>query len=201
MPFELMCEASDFAVGAVLGQRIDEKFKPLYYASKTLNDAKAHYTTTEKELLAVVFLLQGFNIKIKDKKGAENLAADHLSRLENPNMGELAEEEIEDKFPDEHLMILKTKLNDEDPWYADYVNYIVRKVVPPEWTPEKKKRFFSQVKNYFWDEPYAFRLCPDNVMRRCVAGNEILKILAHCHSGLTGGHHSASVTGRKVYEA
>ncbi|GJR05795.1 putative ribonuclease H-like domain-containing protein [Tanacetum coccineum] len=55
MPFELMCDASDFAVGAVLGQRIDGKFKPIYYASKTLNDAQAHYTTTKKELLAVVF--------------------------------------------------------------------------------------------------------------------------------------------------
>ncbi|GJT53686.1 reverse transcriptase domain-containing protein [Tanacetum coccineum] len=142
MPFELMCDASDFAVGAVLGQRIDGKFKPIYYASKTLNDAQVHYTTTKKELLAVVFskqdakprlirwvlLLQGFNIEIKDKKGAENLVADHLSRLENPNIRELAEEEIEDKFPDEHLMILKAKLNDEEPWYADYVNYIVRKV-------------------------------------------------------------------------
>ncbi|GJX51807.1 putative nucleotidyltransferase, ribonuclease H [Tanacetum coccineum] len=60
MPFELMCEASDFAVGAVLGQRIDGKFKPIYYASKTLNDAQAHYTTTEKELLAVVFSFDKF---------------------------------------------------------------------------------------------------------------------------------------------
>ncbi|GJT75481.1 DNA-directed DNA polymerase [Tanacetum coccineum] len=101
--------------------------------------------------------------------------------------GELAEEEIKDKFPDEHLMILKTKLNDEEPWYADYVNYIVGKVVPLEWTPEKKTRFFSQVKNYYWDEPYAFRLCPDNVMRRCIAGSKILEILAHCHSGPTWG--------------
>ncbi|GJX85103.1 reverse transcriptase domain-containing protein [Tanacetum coccineum] len=84
-------------------------------------------------------LLQGFNIEIKDKKGAENLAAAHLSRLKNPNIGKLAEEEIDDKFPGEHLMILKTKLNDEEPWYADYVNHIVGKVVPPEWTPEKKK--------------------------------------------------------------
>ncbi|GKE48469.1 reverse transcriptase domain-containing protein, partial [Tanacetum coccineum] len=50
-------------------------------------------------------------------------------------------------------------------------------------------------------EPYAFRLCLNNVTRRCVAGSEILVILAHCHSGPTGGHHSASVTGQKVYEA
>ncbi|GKA68666.1 putative nucleotidyltransferase, ribonuclease H [Tanacetum coccineum] len=200
-PFELMCDATDFAVGAILGQKIDGKFKPIYYANKTLNDAQAHYTTTEKELLAIVFsfdkfrpylilsktivytdhfalkylfnkqdakprlirwvlLLQGFNNKIKDKKGAKNLAIDHLSRLKNPNMGELAEDEITDKFIDEHLMILKVKLNEENPWYADYVNYI--------------------------DEPYAFRLCPDNVMRRCMARNEILQILAHCHSGPTG---------------
>nr|GEY95937.1 hypothetical protein [Tanacetum cinerariifolium] len=112
-------------------------------------------------------------------------------------LGELDEEEIKDKFSNEHLMILKTNLNDEEPWYADYVNYIVRKVVPLEWTPEKKKWFF-QVKNYFWDEPYAFRLCSNNVMRRCVTGREILEILAHCHSGPTGGHHSASVTGPPI---
>ncbi|GJX32631.1 hypothetical protein Tco_0242486, partial [Tanacetum coccineum] len=135
------------------------------------------------------------------KKGVENLAADHLSRLENPNIGELAEEEIEDKFPDGHLMILKAKLNDEEPWYADYVNYIVGKVVPLEWTPKKKKMVLLSSEELFWDEPYAFRLCPNNVMRRCVAGCEILKILEHCHSGPTRGHHSASVTGRKVYEA
>ncbi|GJY54078.1 reverse transcriptase domain-containing protein [Tanacetum coccineum] len=133
--------------------------------------------------------------------GAENLAADHLSRLENPDLGTFTEEEITDEFPDEHLMILKAELNNDEPWYADYINYIVGKIVPPNWTPEKRRRFFSQVKNYFWDEPYTFKLCSDNVMRRCVAGNEILKILGHCHSGPTGGHHSASITRRKVYES
>ncbi|GKA78421.1 reverse transcriptase domain-containing protein, partial [Tanacetum coccineum] len=156
VPFELMCDASDFAVGAVLGQRIDRKFKPIYYASKTLNDAQAHYTTTEKELLALVFsfdkfrpylilsktsvytdhsalkylfskqdakpriirwvmLLQGSNIKIKDKKGAKNMAVVHLSRLENPNMGILTEKEIADEFLDEHLMVLKATPNDDEP--------------------------------------------------------------------------------------
>ncbi|GJR83032.1 hypothetical protein Tco_0153817 [Tanacetum coccineum] len=58
----------------------------------------------------------------------------------------------------------EAKLNDDELWYADYVNYIVGK-----------------------DEPYEFRLCPDNVMRRCVAGSQILEILAHCHSGPIGG--------------
>ncbi|GJU67161.1 reverse transcriptase domain-containing protein [Tanacetum coccineum] len=168
-----MCDASDFAVGAVLGQRIDGKFMSIYYSSKTLNNAQEHYTTTEKELLAVVFsfdnkedakpslirwvlLLQGFNVEIKVKKVAENSATNHLSRLENLDMGTFTEEEITDEFPDEHLMILKAELNNDEPWYADYVNYIVGKIVPPDWAPEKGRRFFSQVKNYIWDEPYAF---------------------------------------------
>ncbi|GJX59651.1 reverse transcriptase domain-containing protein [Tanacetum coccineum] len=242
VPFELMCNASDFAIGAILGQRIDGKFKPIYYASKTLNNAQEHYTTTEKELLAVVFsfdkfcpylilskivvytdhsalkylfskhdakprlmrwvlLLQGFDIKIKDKKGAGNLAADYLSRLENPDLGAFTEDEIMDEFPDRHLMILKAELNDDEPWYADYVNYIVGKIVPPKWTPKRRRRFFSQVKSYFWDEPHAFKLCPDNVMRRCVAGNEILKNLGTLPFWTNSGHHSASITGRKVYES
>ncbi|GJU88449.1 reverse transcriptase domain-containing protein, partial [Tanacetum coccineum] len=152
-------------------------------------------------LIRWVLLLQGVDIEIKDKKGAENLAADHLSRLENPDLEVFTEEEIADEFLDEHLMMLKAKPNDDKPWYADYVNYIVRKIVPPKWIPEKRKRLFSQVKNYFWDESYAFRLCPDNIMRRCIAGSEILGILAHCHSGPTRGHHSASITRRKVYES
>ncbi|GJW99773.1 reverse transcriptase domain-containing protein [Tanacetum coccineum] len=97
LPFEIICDASDFAVGAVLGQRKTKHFQPIYYASKIMTDAQAHYTTTEKELLAVVYafekfrpylwilLLQEFDVIIRDKKGAENLAADHLSRLENPH--------------------------------------------------------------------------------------------------------------------
>ncbi|GJY96222.1 hypothetical protein Tco_0512583 [Tanacetum coccineum] len=124
-------------------------------------------------------------------------AKPRLIRLENPDLGVFTKEEIADEFPDKHLMMLKAKPNDDDPCYADYVNYIVGKIVSPRWTPEKRRRFFSQVKNYFWDESYAFRLCPDNIMRRCIAGSEILEILTHCHSGPTRGHHITSITGRK----
>ncbi|GKD46952.1 reverse transcriptase domain-containing protein [Tanacetum coccineum] len=126
-------------IGAVLGQRIERKFKPINYASKTLNDAQANYTTTEKELLAVVFSFDKFcpylilsktivytdHSALKYLFRAENLAADHLSKLENPNMGELAKDEITDKFSDEHLMILKAKLNDEEPWINKYILVMV----------------------------------------------------------------------------
>ena len=60
LPFEIMCDASNFAVGAVLGQRIDKKLTAISYASKTLADAQHNYTTTEKELLAVIFALEKF---------------------------------------------------------------------------------------------------------------------------------------------
>ncbi|GJS06504.1 reverse transcriptase domain-containing protein [Tanacetum coccineum] len=140
LPFELMCDASDFAIGAVLGQRKNKHFQPIHYASKTMTEAQAHYTTTEKELLAVVYafekfrsylvlsksivytdhsaikylfakkdakarlmrwilLLQEFDVEIRDKKGAENLAADHLSRLENPHQNEFENKEIIKTFP------------------------------------------------------------------------------------------------------
>ncbi|GJS63097.1 reverse transcriptase domain-containing protein [Tanacetum coccineum] len=59
----------------------------------------------------------------------------------------------------------------------------------------------NHVNTYFWEEPYAFKLCADNIMRRCVARSETLEILADCHSGPTGGHHSASVTAKKVYQS
>ncbi|GJR85548.1 reverse transcriptase domain-containing protein [Tanacetum coccineum] len=144
--------------GRFLGQRIDGKFKPIYCVSKTLNNAQEHYTTTEKELLAVVFSFVKFcpylilsktmvyidHSALKYLFRSENLAADHLSRLENPNLGAFTEKEIADEFFDEHLMILKAKLNDDEPWYADYVNYIVGKIMPPKWTPDRRRRFFSQ---------------------------------------------------------
>ncbi|GJZ81904.1 reverse transcriptase domain-containing protein [Tanacetum coccineum] len=114
--FKLMCDASDFAVGAVLGQQIDGKFKPIYYASKTLNNAQEHYTTTEKELLAVVF---SFDYKQDAKR--------RLIRLENLNLGTFMEEEITDEFPNEHLMILKAKLNSDAPCiFKDAKDYVMR---------------------------------------------------------------------------
>ncbi|GJX67773.1 reverse transcriptase domain-containing protein [Tanacetum coccineum] len=67
-------------------------------------------------LIRWVLLLQGFDIEIKDKRGAQNLAADHLSRLKNPELSTFTEEKIADEFPDEHLMALKTEINNDEPW-------------------------------------------------------------------------------------
>ena len=68
LPFEIMCDASDFAVGAVLGQRVDKKLNVIHYASKTLDVAQKNYATTEKEFLAVVFACDKFRPYIVDSK-------------------------------------------------------------------------------------------------------------------------------------
>ena len=60
LPFELMCDVSDFVIGAVLGQKRDLIFWVIYFASRTLNDAQLNYATIEKELLAIVFVFDKF---------------------------------------------------------------------------------------------------------------------------------------------
>ncbi|GJT20462.1 reverse transcriptase domain-containing protein [Tanacetum coccineum] len=234
LPFELMCDASDFAIGAVLGQRKNKHFQPIHYASKTMNEAQTHYTTTEKELLAVVYafekfrsylvmsksivytdhsaikylfakkdakarlmrwilLLQEFDIDVRDKKGAENLAADHLSRLENPHQDKFENKEINEAFPLETLGSIALK-DDSTPWFADFANYHAGKFVIKGMTSQQKNKFFKDVKHYFWDDPFLFKICADQVIRRCVSGQEALDILKACHSGPTGGHYGAKLS-------
>ncbi|RVW61911.1 Retrovirus-related Pol polyprotein from transposon 297 [Vitis vinifera] len=113
-----------FIKGAVLGQREDGKPYVIYYASKTLNEAQRNYTTTEKELLAVMdSLLQEFDLQIKDKKGVENVVADHLSRLVIAHNSHPLP--INDDFPEESLMFLV-----KTPWYAHIANYLVTGEIP-----------------------------------------------------------------------
>ncbi|CAN6551763.1 unnamed protein product [Malus baccata var. baccata] len=183
LPFELMCDASDYALGAILGQRKEKRPHVIYYASRTLNDAQLNYSTTEKELLAVVFaldkfrsylldtkviiytdhaalkylftkkeakprlirwmlLLQEFDIEIRDKKGSENVVANHLSRM-------VHEEDavpIIETFPDEQLMSVKVS----EPW--------------------------------------------------CVHDSEFNAILTFCHTYACGGHFGTQRTALKVLE-
>jgi hypothetical protein len=68
LPFEIMCDASDFAVGAILGQRVDKKLNVIHYASKTLDAAQKNYATTEKEFFAVVSACDKFRPYIVDSK-------------------------------------------------------------------------------------------------------------------------------------
>ncbi|GJV19638.1 reverse transcriptase domain-containing protein [Tanacetum coccineum] len=242
LPFELMCDASDFAIGAVLGQRKNKHFQPIHYASKTMTEAQINYTTTEKELLAIVYafekfrsylimnksivhtdhsalkylfakkdakarllrwvlLLQEFDFKVIDTKGAENLAADHLSRLENPYANVLDPKEINETFPLETLNMVTFRGDSSTPWFADFANYHAGNFIVKGMSTQQKNKFFKDVKHYFWDDPFLFKICADQVIRRCVHGKEAFDILEACHNGPTGGHHGANLTAKKVFDA
>ncbi|GKB58346.1 reverse transcriptase domain-containing protein [Tanacetum coccineum] len=162
-PFELMCDASDYAIGAVLGQRIEKHFRLIHYVSKTMTKAETNYTTTEKEMLAVVYafekfrsylimnksvvytdhsalkylfnkkdakarllrwvlLLQEFDFKVIDTKGAENCEPS-TSLSENPYENVFDPKEINETFPLETLNTMTSHDNLRTPWFADIANY------------------------------------------------------------------------------
>ncbi|CAN6583131.1 unnamed protein product [Malus baccata var. baccata] len=238
LPFELMYDASDYAIGAVLGQRKDKLLHVIYYASRTLNDAQLNYATTEKELLAVVFalekfrsylvgakiivytdhaalkyllskkdakprlirwvlLLQEFDLEIKDKKGSENVVADHLSRLIILAAKEADSLPLSESFPDEQLFAAQINT----PWFADLVNYLATGVVHPDFSFQQKKKFLSDVKHYLWDEPYLYKYCPDQIIRRCIPEVEQDSVLRFAHQYACGGHFGQKRTAEKILQS
>ncbi|GJW77209.1 reverse transcriptase domain-containing protein [Tanacetum coccineum] len=140
-----------------------------------------------------------FDIKIKNKKGEENVAADHLSHLEKTNMEELREDDIDDNFLDETLMRIEND-NEEIPWFADFANYLVANTLRKGLAYAQCCKFFLDLKHNFWEEPYLFKMCPDGMIRRCVHDSETQNILDECHHGSTVGHYDPSTTAKKVFD-
>nr|GEU89980.1 reverse transcriptase domain-containing protein [Tanacetum cinerariifolium] len=116
----------------------------------------------------------------------ENLAADHLSRLENPYENILDPKEINEIFPLETLSMVTFRGDSSAPWFADFANYHAGNFIVKGMASQQKNKFFKDVKHYFWDDPFLFKICADQVIRRCVQGKEALDILVACHNGPTG---------------
>nr|GEV70146.1 reverse transcriptase domain-containing protein [Tanacetum cinerariifolium] len=164
---------------------LDKMLKRCEDTYLVLNWEKCHFMVEEGIVLG--HKISKFGIKVDktkvgviDKlpnptfvKGAENLAADHLSRLENPHQDDLANKEINETFPLETLGMISSYSDSSTLWFADIANYHARNFV----------------------------ICADQVIRRCVHGQEAVDILTTCHNGHTGGHHGANYTTNKVFDA
>ncbi|GJR09625.1 reverse transcriptase domain-containing protein [Tanacetum coccineum] len=111
-------------------------------------------------LMRWILLLQEFDVIIRDKKGAENLVADHLSRLENPHQDKLENKEITKTFPLETLGSVAL-CDDSTLWFADFVNYHAGNFIVKGMSSQQKNKFFKDVKHYFWDDPFLFKICAD----------------------------------------
>nr|GEW70934.1 reverse transcriptase domain-containing protein [Tanacetum cinerariifolium] len=131
-----------------------------------------------------------------DRKGTENVAADHLSRIRNNKSSD--DSEVDDNFPRETLMEINTK---DEPWFVDFKNYLSGDVIPKEMMYQQKNKFFSDLKHYFWEEPYFFKVCSDGMIRRCVSEPETQTILDQCHHGPTDGHYGPNRTAKKVLDS
>ena len=235
--FEMMCDDSDFAMGAVLGQKADKVFKAIYCASKTFNEAQENYSTTEKEMLAIVFacekfrpyilgshviihtdhatieylmekkeaklrlirwvlLLQEFDLENKDRKGYDNVIADHLSRVEKPAVQE-EKREIAENFPDEQLFHMSL----QSPWYADIVNFLACGIMEQEFSCQQRKKLRTDTRYYIWDDPLLFKIGADLIIRRCIPKGEQSRISQECHASQYGGHFAGDKATHKILQS
>ena len=151
---------------------------------------------TKPRLIRWVLLLQEFDLRITDRNGAENPVADNLSRLENILNDP---QPINDSFPDEQLAA--KNVAHSTPWYDEYAYYIVAKYLPPSFTYQQKKKFFYDLRHYFWDDQHLYKEGADGIIRRCVPEHEQGQILRKCHSLAYGGHHARDRTAHKVLQS
>ena len=124
----------------------------------------------------------------------ENVVADHLSRLtiahntHNPP--------INDEFLEDSLL-----LEENAPWYAHIANFLETGELLVDWKAQDKKFFFAKIHSYYWEEPFLFKYCADQIIRRCVSEEEQQGILSHCHENACGGHFASQKTAMKVLQS
>ncbi|XP_013634434.1 PREDICTED: uncharacterized protein LOC106340115 [Brassica oleracea var. oleracea] len=197
-----------------------EKFRSYLVESKVIvytDHAALRHLMTKKDakprLLRWILLLQEFDLEIRDKPEVENCVADHLSRQKIESGIP-----IDEGLPEEQIMAIGAVVavcetgkkleevkgtEEKGSWYADLVNYLACGREPMGLEGYAKKKFYKDVKRYYWDEPYLYILCRDQLYRRVVAEEEVEGILTHCHGSSYGGHFAITIfkTVSKVLQA
>nr|CAN71546.1 hypothetical protein VITISV_038074 [Vitis vinifera] len=201
LPFEVMCDANDFAIGAVLGQREDGKPYVIYYASKTLNEAQRNYTTIEKELLAVVFALDKFRaylvgsfiIVFTDHSALKYLLTkqDAKARLirwillfQEFDLQIRDKKEVENVVADHLSRLVITHNSHVLPINDDFPEESLMLLAKTPW--------YAHIANYLVTGEV-----PNQIIRKCVPEEEQQGILNHCHESACGGHFASQKTAMK----
>ncbi|KAL4278539.1 hypothetical protein GQ457_03G015320 [Hibiscus cannabinus] len=123
-------------------------------------------------------------------------ASDHaVLELDNPHNQD-RDVEISDSFPDKKILFATAI-----PWYADIVNFLVSGIVPPDLSSQGRKKFRHDAKFFYWDEPYLFKQCAYQVLRRCVPEEEQKDIMYHCNVASFGGHFGGNRTAANILQS
>ncbi|GJU14232.1 reverse transcriptase domain-containing protein [Tanacetum coccineum] len=159
---------------------LDKMLKRCEDTNLVLNWEKCHFMVKEGIVLGHKISKSGIEVdkdkvdviaklphltSVKGVRRAENIAADHLSRLENPHQGDLEKKEINETFHLDTLGIISSHNNSSTPWFVDIANYHAGNFIVKGMSSQQKKKFFKDVKHYFWDDPYLFKICADQVIR------------------------------------
>ncbi|GJZ61756.1 reverse transcriptase domain-containing protein [Tanacetum coccineum] len=186
-----MCDASDYAIGAVLGKRIKKHFRPIHYASKTMTEAETNYTTTEKEMLALVYAFIKFRtILIMNKRlfYTDHSALKYLFNKKDAKarllrwvllLQEFNFKEINETFPLETLNTVTSHDNQSTPWFTDIANYHAGNFLIKGMSTQQKKKFFKIKAYTFWDDSLSLsNMCDPNHTTGVHLANNALEILS-----------------------
>nr|GEV13216.1 reverse transcriptase domain-containing protein [Tanacetum cinerariifolium] len=165
-----------------------------------LNWEKSHFMVKEGIVLDHKISKQGIEVD-KAKVDVITKLPHPTTAKENPHQNVLDPKEINKSFPLETLNSVSTRGNQSTPWFADFANYHARNFVVNGMSSQQKSKFFKDVKHYFWDDLFLFKIYADQVIRRCVSGQEAIEILKACHYGPTEGHHDLNYTAKKVFDS
>nr|GEU33231.1 reverse transcriptase domain-containing protein [Tanacetum cinerariifolium] len=209
-------EGSDFILGEIDAYLKDESISPeidyadcdsegdIYLIEKLLNNDPFQLPPMDLkqgEVVKAKFSIEEplkLELKVLPSHFEYAYLEDHLSRLENPHKDVFENKDINENFP---LETLGKIYSGSTPWFTDFANFHAGNFIVKWMSSQQKKKLFKDVKHYFWDDPYLFRICADQIIRRCVHGQEAYDILKACHEGPTGGHHGANFTAKKVFDA
>nr|GEW79521.1 reverse transcriptase domain-containing protein [Tanacetum cinerariifolium] len=202
-PFELMCDARDFAVGAVLGQRIEKHFRPIHYASKTINQAEANYTTTVKEMLAVVYAFKKFRSYLIMNKSivyTDHFALKYLFAKKDAKARLLRWILLLQEFDFKVIDTQGAKNNAAD-HLSRLENSYENVFDPKEINETFPLETLNKISHNDPSTPWYADLANYHAKNFIIKGQEAIDILNACHSRPTGGHYGASYTAKKVFDS